>query len=108
MQLLRNVPLWILSSPPMDKGKVEAITLQLEELTKDVTWRGGRPEDMPDTDAMFEELWWEVKHNCFCGWEIGNAFRIFRIQTIWRSRLLSSPLSILPTTYCLEEDSLFH
>lgn len=52
---------------------MEAITLQLEELTKDVTWRGGRPEDLPDTDTMFEELWWEIKHNAFCLCELSCA-----------------------------------
>lgn len=57
----------------MDEGKIIELTEQLEELTKGVTIRGDKPEDMPDTLPMFEAIWWEVKHCPFCLSELGKA-----------------------------------
>jgi hypothetical protein len=62
---------------PINVDKVVALTLHLEELTKDVTWRGGKPEDLPDVLPVLEEIWWEVKHCRFCLSELGGIRKDF-------------------------------
>lgn len=57
----------------MDDSKIIKLTEQLEELTKGVTIRGDKPEEMPPTLPIFEEIWWEVKHCQFCLSELGKA-----------------------------------
>lgn len=62
---------------PINVDKVVALTLHLEELTKDVTWRGGKPEDLPDVLPVLEEIWWEVKHCRFCLCELAGVKKDF-------------------------------
>ena len=69
---------------PINVDKVVALALHLEELTKDVTWKGCRPEDLPDVHSVLEEIWWEVKHCRFCLCELGGIRQAFeRLKGNW-------------------------
>ena len=62
-----------LSLRNMDEGKIIELVEKLETLTWEVTIQGNKPQGLPNTSNMFEDIWWEIKHCPFCLSELGKA-----------------------------------
>jgi len=73
----------------MNKDRIIELTTQLEEVTKLVTVAGTKPENLPDTKALIQELAQEIPHDRFLLSELCQAQKTCcSIQRIhWYSQL---------------------
>jgi len=70
----------------MNKDRIIELTTQLEEVTKLVTVAGTKPENLPDTKALFQELGSEIPHDRFLHCELGKAEKHMGSLTGWSTR----------------------
>lgn len=67
----------------MDKDRIIELTTQLEEVTKLVTVAGTRPENLPDTKALIQELAQEIPHDRFMLSMLSKAEKHMQNLTGW-------------------------